>query len=48
VLEETLDKSRGNIVHVIEAPEYAMGIQVHGSKEGGSYNNNVIIIIRLL
>jgi asparagine synthase (glutamine-hydrolysing) len=43
VLEETLDKSRGNIVHVIEAPECAMGVQAHDSKKSESFNDKVVM-----
>jgi asparagine synthase (glutamine-hydrolysing) len=45
VLEETLDKSRGDVVHMIEVPGYIMGAQVHEfESDENCYNSNKLVI----
>jgi len=44
-LEETLDKSKGDVVHVIEVPGCIMGVQIHEfESDENRYNDNKVII----
>jgi asparagine synthase (glutamine-hydrolysing) len=43
-LEETLDESRGGVVHVAEAPDYVIGVQAHNSRESQSYVGSKVVV----
>ena len=43
-LEETLDKSRGDVIHIVEDSCYTIGFQVHDSMKSGMYRSDKVVI----